>query len=229
MDGNLSLTRYLYNKTKVFEVLETAIEEKNYKESLFWAYELYYSWLEIETIDYLISLAESKLPEYKRFHRFLSKKKAEWLSTEIHEKPHNIIATIIKNIFIRDPMDIESDAQIYFIISMKDIESYKTYNIEPVYKTLSTFCRYWLTIPENPTIVSEEQRLILRDFCDYWLFYASRTPLWKHRILEYRGSIDLEKKTVEFENNELMDEFFEKYGYEPDEQTIEIQRRLVGI
>jgi len=229
MNESLALTRYLYNKTRVFELLLEAMDENQYDESLFWGYELYYSWLEIETIDYLITLAESKLPGYKRFHRFLSKKKAEWLSKEIHEKPHNIIATIIKNILIRDPILTECDAQIYVIISINDIESYETKIIYPIYKTLPLLCKYWLTIPENPPVVSEEQRSSLRDFCDHWLFYASKIPLWEHRILQYKGTIDKETRQVIFENDDLMEEFFEKYGYEPDEQPIEIQRRLLGI
>ena len=88
----------------------------------------------------------------------------------------------------------------------------------------------WLIlIPENPSEITEEQRVILRDFCDHWLFYASKTPIWEHRILQYNGTINNEKKTVEFENHELLEEFFEKYGFEPDEQTIEIQRRCIGI
>jgi hypothetical protein len=229
MDEYLSLTRYLYNKTKVFELLRLSINEKQYEESLFWAYELYYSWFELETIDYLIKITESILPGYKRFHRILLKKKTEWVSKEIHEKPHNIIATIIKNIFIRDSNKQESDAPIYVIISMKDIELYETMSISPAYKTLSTLCRYWLFIPENPSIITEEQRIILKDFCENWLFYACRTPLWEYRILEYKGIINNEKKTVHFENDESLEEFFDKYGFEPDEQMIEIQRRCIGI
>lgn len=229
MGENISLTRYLYNKTKVFEILRIAINEKQYEEALFWAYELYYSWLEIETIDYLINIAKCKLPEYKRFHRFLSKKKGEWLSKENHEKPHNIVASIIKNILIRNPNIKEGNKQIFIIISIKDIESYKTMSISPAYKTLQYLCRYCLLIPENPSVITEEQRIILKDFCENWLFYASRTPVWENRILKYKGIIDNEKKMVHFENDDLLEEFFEKYGFEPDEQTIEIQRRLVGI
>jgi len=230
MDASLSLTRYLYNKTKVFQKLSITIAENNYDESLFWAYELYYSWLEIDTIDYLITIAESILPEYKRFHRFLSKKKGEWVSTEIHEKPHNIIATIIKNILIRDPTIKESDAeQIYFIISMKDLERYETKSISPAYKTLPTLCRYRLSNNTKLPEITEEQRLYLNDFCANWLVYAARTALWANRILEYKGTINIEKKTVEFETDDLLEEFYEKYGFEPDEQSIEIQWRLAGI
>lgn len=229
MDRNLSLTRYLYNKQKVFEALKLAINEQEYEEALFWGYELYYSWLEIETIDYLINIAKYKLPEYKRFHRFLSKKKREWLSKEFHEKPHNIVASIIKNILIRNPNKKEGNSQIYIIISIKDIEPYETMCISPVYKTLPILCKYWLKIPENPSVITEEQSICLRDFCDNWLFYASRIPLWEHRILKYKGIINIEEKTVHFENDDSLEEFFDKYGFEPDEETIEIQRRLLGI
>jgi hypothetical protein len=230
MNDTLALTRYLYDKTKVFKLLQIAIDEKQYEESLFWAYELYYSWLEIETIDYVINIAQSKLPGYKRFHRFLLKKKTEWLSKEIHEKPHSIVATILKNIFIRDPMSEENNMQqIYVVISIKDIEPYQTMCISPVYKTLPTLCRYWLTIPDNPSEITEEQRMIINNVFENWLFYASRIPLWEHRILQYRGNINIEKSTVTFENESLMEDFFDKYGFEPDEQSIEIKRRLLGI
>lgn len=229
MDESLSLTRYLYNKKKVFQKLSISIAENNYDESLFWAYELYFSWLSIETIDYLFEILEMRLPQYKCIYKFLFKKKMQWLQLDICEKPHNIIATIIKNILIRNPNIPEPDYQYYFTISMKDIESYKTMHITPVYRTLSTVCKYNLVDTDYKIDITQEQREILTDFCDNWLYYASKIPLWEYRISQYNGEVDPIAKKITFENDDFLEEFFDKYGFEPYEQTIEIQRRLTGI
>lgn len=59
-----------------------------------------------------------------------------------------------------------------------------------------------------------------------WLYYASHSPLWKSRILKHNGVIDAENKKVEF-NDDDIEEFYDKYGYEPDEQSREVENRTI--
>jgi len=60
-----------------------------------------------------------------------------------------------------------------------------------------------------------------------WLYYASFSPIWNNRIREKNGKIDTEKKLVDFEDDD-MDTFYDEFGYEPDEQSIETQNRNIG-
>ena len=59
-----------------------------------------------------------------------------------------------------------------------------------------------------------------------WLYYASFSPLWRTRILKHNGVIDTENKKVEFDDDDI-DEFYDNYGYEPDEQSTEVENKTI--
>ena len=59
-----------------------------------------------------------------------------------------------------------------------------------------------------------------------WLYYASFSPLWKSRILKHNGVIDQKNKKVEFDDDDI-DEFYDNYGYEPDEQSLEVENKTI--
>ncbi len=59
-----------------------------------------------------------------------------------------------------------------------------------------------------------------------WLYYASFSPLWKSRILKCNGVIDVENRKVLFDDDDI-DEFYDDYGYEPDEQTLEVENKTI--
>jgi hypothetical protein len=59
-----------------------------------------------------------------------------------------------------------------------------------------------------------------------WLYCASFSPLWKSRILKCNGVIDTKNKKVEFDDDDI-DEFYDNYGYEPDEQTMEVENKTI--
>ena len=56
-----------------------------------------------------------------------------------------------------------------------------------------------------------------------WEYYARNCPLWKERFKKYKCSF--EKKEPVFPNDDLLEEFYEEFGYEPDEQSKECQMK----
>ena len=60
-----------------------------------------------------------------------------------------------------------------------------------------------------------------------WETYAYNTPCWKKRFIEYNGGFDDRNKII-FDNDDNLENFYDKYGYEPDEQTTEIQDMSIG-
>ena len=64
-----------------------------------------------------------------------------------------------------------------------------------------------------------------------WLYHASFSPIWKERIEKFHGYIDKINKTVIFNEIEDSDDnlqaFHDEFGYEPDEQKMDIQIRTV--
>ena len=59
-----------------------------------------------------------------------------------------------------------------------------------------------------------------------WLYYASFSPLWRTRILKHNGVIDQKNHKVEFDDDDI-DEFYDNYGYEPDEQSTEVENKTI--
>jgi hypothetical protein len=57
-----------------------------------------------------------------------------------------------------------------------------------------------------------------------WLYYASYSPFWNDKIVNYGGNVNHTKKNVEFNEieEEIMQEFYSLYGLEPDNQPNEI-------
>jgi hypothetical protein len=62
----------------------------------------------------------------------------------------------------------------------------------------------------------------------HWLYYARNTPIWEKRIQEFDGQSNDEKKDIDFDDEELEEEFYNQFSYEPDEQKIEVQQRNIG-
>jgi hypothetical protein len=70
--------------------------------------------------------------------------------------------------------------------------------------------------------------LNIRDY-DEWLFQAAGSPLWKSRIQKYYGIVDYEQKTVMFSDEDKEEAFYNLYDLEPDEQSLTVQHKWLGI
>jgi hypothetical protein len=61
-----------------------------------------------------------------------------------------------------------------------------------------------------------------------WLYHASFAPVWSQRIRQFRGYVDYTKHKVVFTDDDLMEEFYQLYGLEPDEQPKEVRDKSIG-
>lgn len=239
---SLVLTRYLYNKSKVLDKLEECILNGREDEAYFWAYEIYFSFLETELFERFFAILKVNYSGFPRLYKYLFERYSEWkiewdksvqsgiTTLTIDNVPNNnlhmIIPVFIKNIIIRNREKKEPKVQFYIKIPM-DIEFliiYKTKFITPARKTLQINCKYSLFDTTN-----SNNKELLKEFTDHWLYYASRSPIWRERIYNYSGEIDHEEKMIIFENDDLLEDFYENFGFELDEQTIEIQRGCIGV
>ena len=62
-------------------------------------------------------------------------------------------------------------------------------------------------------------------FWYHWEYYASFSPFWGEKIKEYDGKINKEKKTIEFPNDDLYEDFYEMYNYDIDELDLKTQEK----
>lgn len=56
-----------------------------------------------------------------------------------------------------------------------------------------------------------------------WQHYVWATPCWRERLCKFGAN-----ETIEFESDDMLEEFYDRYGYEPDEQPREIQEQSLG-
>jgi hypothetical protein len=239
----LIFTRYLYSKIHVKQSLLLSLLDKNYNECLFWIYELYFSGFQEECYEYIFTIYDEI---YKKTNpkllKFLEKSYYEW--KEDPEK-HWLIGTVVGTLCFCD-YDLEEFIWSYFQITSHQIpieEKKKTFiirlkeedmiqfvdkpNTNPSRKYLKSVCHFPLRTEANRLFKGSLEDL--RDnFYNNWLYYASFSPVWLDRIMEFRGSVDDDSLKVVFENEDLEQEFHNKWGLETDEQSSEIQDIILG-
>jgi hypothetical protein len=233
----LVFTRYLYPKNDVKQSLLIALLQKNTKEALFWGYELFYSGFEEETFDYISNIYEyfykSENPELE------AKLFANGLTIDC------LIGSIIMTLCMRQyqvahflkefkqkevPVTKNPPLKFKFIVDFKesDLTIYKTtLPQENPRFYLPTVCAY--QIRRNYNIFFESACDDYTDaFRNNWLYYANDSPIWADRIREYGGVRNDEKKDIDFPDDEKYEQFYDKWGLEPDEQKKELQEKCIG-
>jgi hypothetical protein len=120
----------------------------------------------------------------------------------------------------------------YIQVEDTDVEPYATLRLKQPRKILSTVGLR--SIDEQKCIgglfqLTRDTADIVTAYRDDWLYAASFSPLWKARIAGSNGIINEEAKEVTFADDESLEQFYEKYGLEPDEQRLEVQQKSTGL
>lgn len=110
----------------------------------------------------------------------------------------------------------------------EDARQYETVDIKPVYMTLRMVClpvdpHHYLALFGTPR---KESQIALQIYHNNWLACASYSPVWMARIKSHGGRRTATNAIV-FAREQEEENFYEKYGYEPDEQSVEVQRRNI--
>ncbi len=210
-------TRYLYNYSSCIKNLEITIREHLQDETLFWAFELYYSGFR----DDATKVCKSAIEHLENKKRKSAMKK---LIKDYETTPNETtFAKMVGNLAMPENSRfiIDYDEQI--------INKYKT--ILPNNTTIKHWnvlqhaCKYTSRVTEGLEIYNIV-------FGSDWLYYASATPIWSDRIKKYNGIVDHNKKTVIFPEDptdHMMQAFYSRYGYELDEQPMQVKHRILGI
>lgn len=216
----MPLTRYLYNKSSVILSLRNAIHDRSYDQAVFWGYELYYSGFQKETIAVLLDI-------YKKRFSTNHPKLGLYIRKKIAEKKDECIATIVKNLTMKRPDTVEKSEDKFVNVKGYHIEPYKTVDPSHVkfkWKYLQTVCKY-AVCKEKLQKVDLDERLDI--FRKNWLYNASLSPIWEDRIKNSGGIVC--EGCVKFESEDDEESFYDLYGFETDEQPLEIQLRCMGI
>lgn len=251
--SDFGFTRYLYIIDDVKSSLVMSILHHKLEESLFWAYELYFSGCKESVfcmLEQMVTLMYSKL--HPRLVLFLEKKKRIWNETG----SYCIIGTFIYNMIIRNydicdfvkqfckdpdlikhvnessPLVPVQNSRIYINVQQKDVAKYMTMNPMTPRNLLKKTVKY--QIRKNTLAIFDHEHGMYSHnqlqsmYWNHWLYYGCASPIWKERIAKYNGTLDHENHRVCFENDETACAFYEKYNLEPDEQSEKIQRMNIG-
>jgi hypothetical protein len=208
----MKLTRYLYDKDKVVESLHHSVQIKNFQQSLFWGYELYFSGFSDEVLEILENIYQTRFSQnHPKLGVYLRKKQEQ-----IKDKPE-WVATILKNLTMKNP-DIPETPSVKFVnVKPHHIEPFMTKEPEgPGWQFLRKVCVYGV----------KGQSTNVENFRKKWLIFAIESPIWKKRVEEYGGTI--ESGVVVFLDEDKEEAFYNRFDYEPDEQPDEIQKKCVG-
>tara|TARA_B100000073_G_scaffold267601_1_gene227193 strand:+ start:2341 stop:3645 length:1305 start_codon:yes stop_codon:yes gene_type:complete len=117
----------------------------------------------------------------------------------------------------------EYDALIFFGSILDDI----LIKIETPYKIFQNKRLY--SISDNIGCFELERNKcdINNIFWNHWEYFAYKTPIWKERFDKYNININDKQQIIEFKNDKELEEFYENYGYETDEQSINIQEKSI--
>jgi len=126
---------------------------------------------------------------------------------------------------------------LYNIIDENDIKVYNTIfvndkHINKPYKILPEACLFEIDEYSYLKLFKLKRHQIENIKSAYyyhWEYYASYSPIWDIRIKKYSGTINHSLQKIDFPNDELLEEFYENYGYEPDEQKKEMQDKNICI
>jgi hypothetical protein len=245
MTKPLVFTRYLYSKEQVYHSLIIALLEKALDEALFWTYELYFSGFQEELYVFMECVYDmfyksSNSPALKKcIEKFYEKWRED-------QEQHHLFGSMIRNLICR-PYNVNEFMESFLDIKClpyepsipegkfmrvnmnpDDIKKYETVKEEsgrgPF--VLRNACRF--PIRKNITNIFMCSRPdITEEYRMHWIFHCRNCPLWRERIDKYKGTINHEMRSVDFEDDDA-DAFYDLYYYDPDEQTQEVQERSIG-
>ena len=137
----------------------------------------------------------------------------------------------------------KKESKLYVVLDCDDVKKFHTQTIteNSLQKCIQPCKILSLAIQKNAineskwfsscslTRKSISQERMREIYHDEWLYHASFSPVWRERIEKNNGQINHETKKVEFNDNDDFDNFYNSFGYEPDEQSKEIQEKNIPV
>lgn len=122
----------------------------------------------------------------------------------------------------------------YMIVEAEDVIQYETIESSDdleSYRILRNGCICGIDDQKYLNLFKLERHTVtnLSDiYNDKWLYHASFSPTWFDRIKIYKGYIDYEHKEVKFISDDWEEDFYSRYGYEPDEQPLNVKDKSIS-
>jgi len=145
----------------------------------------------------------------------------EVLSNIIHLYSVSDSLKMGKNLFV----DSDEDLSPYRTIFSHYDSSFYPYKILPIVTKYGIDSESMLSLFHLSRYSTDDLK---KQYHYHWLYYASKTPIWSNRIIEFEGIPNHETKDIDFEDDDDFDEFHDHFNYEPDEQKRDHQNKNIG-
>ena len=106
-------------------------------------------------------------------------------------------------------------------IDIDNIYGYERYKVLPNKRLYEISSKIGCFEKNRDNVIVFNSRLLSLEqiYWYYWLYFAQFSPIWKKRIEEFKGVSNEKTLSIVFPSDEKEEEFYEKYGLEPDEQS----------
>jgi hypothetical protein len=219
--NDVAFTRYLYEYNQVKYSLLFALLGKSREEALFWTYELYHSGFQ-EPAWYWVR--DIYVRYYEDAHPWFKAKIDRWFLEWRESGDACLLGTLVGTLAV---MDYREDNQPRHIIIRYDEDRHQTQEV------VGKPRHYLKQVSQYP--VRQEVKELVKDVLGVsleeireaylgqnWLYYCAETPIWESRIQEGGGKMG--DGRVDFDDDDLLEAFYERWGFEPDEQCAEMHR-----
>jgi hypothetical protein len=173
---------------------------------------------------------DPELLERAEVYQILSEKSLEDGSDELQFVPKKII--LLANMLTNKVGGKNKKKKNFYVkFDQESLEQYKTITVTPVYRTLATACKHGIDDDKMLSLFKlarTKETNLTEKYNTNWLYPASFSPGWFERIQKCKGYIDYMHQTVKFVTEEAEEEFYQKYGYEPDEQPLATKEKAIG-
>lgn len=234
-----ALSRYLYDRYEIKQSLLMSLLQRDKEQALFWVYELYYSGWEECAFTYLLLICNKLYYEIDWLPDYMELQYDLWKETPYDEIIGNCVCLLCSLEY-----SLVEFAKLYFSVEVKkmarskspfkvmDVEFMKKEALEQYNTVICEDCpRKTLSSVKGYSSHHEYQELfghgnkVGKEEYGSWVIHASKSPLWRKRIEECKGVVDLEKDTVTFQDEEHEELFYNKWDFEINEQSVVIQQQ----
>ena len=128
--------------------------------------------------------------------------------------------------------ELKKGKSIYINVEPEDVVQYETISSLENYKVLEKACICGIDDLKHLSLfkLNRQKYNIKHEYWYRWEYHASFSPIWSQRIRQFGGYPDYTSQKVIFKeepDDDLMQEFYELYGLEPDEQSVTTQEKSI--
>jgi len=110
------------------------------------------------------------------------------------------------------------------LTSSNNKQIYKTLFYKRIYSITPLCSSFHLSRNSHCSMIKDN---INDSYWYHWEYFAYLCPVWQERMNKFDITVDDENNKIIFKDDDECEQFYEEYGYEPDEQSRETQEKSI--